>query len=368
MRVPVSIPDITSDDVKAVRRAVESGWVSGTSPIVSEFEKEFADFCGVQYGIATNSGTTALHLTLASMNIGVGDEVILPTFTMVATANPVTYLGATPILVDSEKDTWCIDPEKVREAITPKTKAIIPVHIYGHPCDMSQLQEIAFEHDLLIIEDAAEAHGAEYKRKKVGGFGDASIFSMYANKIITTGEGGMIVTDDEDLWDRAIWLRAHAFGRHGKHYRNEEVGFGYRMNAMSAALGLSQLSRIDYYIEKRRLDAWIYRRKLTSLEESGLITFPVERDGYKSVYWMFSILFNKNFPLSRDTVVQRLSEKGIETRTFFHPLHQLPMYENDEEHPVAEEIARTGINLPSGNATTREEINFVCQSIMELVR
>ena len=367
MRIPMSIPEITEDDVKAVTEVVRSSWVSGIAPIVDKFEKAFAEYCGVDYGVVTNSGTTALHLALASLNIGPGDEVIVPTFTMVASVNPILYLGAKPVFVDSLPDTWCIDPESVKERITPKTKAIIPVHIYGHPCDMGALRELSFDHELDLVEDCAEAHGAEYKRRKVGWFGRAGVFSLYANKIITTGEGGIITTNDEELYEKMKWLRAHAFGRHGKHYHHEEIGYGYRMSAMSAALGYSQLQRIDYYGEKRRLDAWLYRKQLKELETDGLVTFPVELQGYRNVYWMFSLLLNEEFPLPRKQLLDELAEAGVDNRTFFYPVHQLPVHKTDESFPVAEDLSRRGLNLPSGNAITKNDILTVCETIKHII-
>ena len=366
MKIPVAIPDITEDDVTKVTECVKSGWVSGISPYVEEFGQKFADFCGVAHGVPTGSGTTSLHLSVAALGLGPGDEVIVPTFTMAASVNALLYEGVKPVFVDSDPDTWCMDPGKIRDVITPQTRAIMPVHIYGHPCQMNALVDLAFEHELLIIEDAAEAHGAEFKRKKMGWFGAVSSFSFYANKIITTGEGGIMVTDDYEIAERAKWLRAHAFGRDGKHYWHEDVGYGFRMSGMQAALGISQLDRIDYYIEKRKLDAWIYMNELRTLETDGKVTFPVQEEGCSNVYWMFSLLLEEDFPLSRDELIAELAKEGIETRTFFYPLHLMPPYATEEYFPVAEDISRRGINLPSGNALTRAQIMRVCEAVWEL--
>lgn len=363
MKVPVSTPELTEKDREAVANCIDSGWVSGTAPIVGEFEEAFAEYCGVSHGVVTGSGTTALHLALAALNIGKGDEVIMPSFSMIASANAVHYLGGKPVFADIEPDTWCIDPADIEAKITDNTKAIMPVHVYGHPCDMGAITEISFAHDLDVIEDCAEAHGAEYKRKKVGWFGRANCFSFYANKIITTGEGGIIVTEDFEVAERANWLRAHAFGRQGKHYWHEEIGYGYRMSALQAALGLSQLERLDYYVEKRRQASWMYRSLLHDLKEDGLISFPVEREGYKNVHWMFSIVLAEGN--KRQLLIQHLADREIETRTFFYPIHQLPVYETGEKLPVTEDIAYRGMNLPSGNSLTKAQIRYVCEAILE---
>ena len=366
MKVPVATPDITQDDVKKVSACVASGWVSGISPYVREFEEEFARWNGSKYAIATGSGTTALHLALAALDLKAGDEVIMPSFTMIATANACSYLGLKSVFCDINPHTWCMDVESAKEKITDKTAAIMPVHIYGHPAPMDEIMALSFDHDLLIIEDCAEAHGAKWKRQNVGTFGDVGCYSFYANKIITTGEGGIITTDDFDVAERAKWLRAHAFGRHGKHYWHEEVGYGYRMGGMQAALGTSQLNRIDYYINKRQINAWYYRSQLKQLGAEDYVTFPVQLDNYSNVYWMFSVILNEG--IDRARVIESLAEKGIETRTFFYPLHKMPVYQTEDNLPITEDIANRGMNLPSGNQLTNEQIEYVCKSLMETLR
>jgi perosamine synthetase len=336
---------------------------------VEKFEQKFAEYCGCKYGIATNSGTTALHLALATLDIKAGDEVIIPTFTMIATANAITYTGAKPVLVDSEFSTWNIDTSKIKEKITKRTKAIIPVHTYGHPVDMDPIVELAEKHDLYVVEDAAEAHGAEYKGKRTGSIGDMGCFSFYANKIITTGEGGMIVTNNEELAERARWLRAHAFGRHGKHFYHEALGFGYRMSGLQAALGLAQLKRIDEFIATRRNNAKLYNSLLSEL--GGKITLPPEAPWAKNVYWMYSILIQDEFGMTRDELVRRLELEGIETRPFFYPIHTQPIYAEQyrwESFPVADELSRKGINLPSGNNLTADEVKYVCECIKKYAK
>jgi len=369
MKVPVATPDITDEDVQKVSECVKSGWVSGISPYVTEFEEKFAEWNGSKYATVTGSGTTALHLALAALGLPPGSEVIMPSLTMIASANACNYLGLKPVFADIEPDTWCVNPEKIEEVITPDTKAIMPVHIYGHPCDMGRIMEIAWDHDLMVVEDCAEAHGATWKKKKVGTFGDMNAYSFYANKIITTGEGGIITTDDRELDDKAKWLRAHAFGKHGKHYWHDTVGYGYRMSGMQAALGTSQLSRIDYYINKRRLHAWYYKSKLKPLEEAGLITMPVQRENYENVYWMFSVIFSPELlsRVPRASIIAEMENLGIETRTFFYPLHNLPPYWSDKPLPITDDVSRRGINLPSGNQLTNEQIEYVCDCLKEII-
>jgi perosamine synthetase len=369
IRIPICDPKIDENDIQRVVECIQSTWVSGISKYVEEFEEAFAKYCNCKYGVATNSGTTALHLALATLNIKPGDEVIIPTFTMIATANAVTYTGAKPVLVDADENTWNLDTSKIEDKINEHTKAIIVVHTYGHPADMDPIIELAEKYNLYVIEDAAEAHGAEYKGKRVGSIGDIGCFSFYANKIITTGEGGMIVTNNEELAEKARWLRAHAFGRYGKHFYHEALGFGYRMSGLQAALGLAQLERIDEFVLIRRNNAKLYNSLLFELGEK--ITLPPEAPWAKNVYWMYSILIEDNFGMSRDELMKRLEFEGIETRTFFYPIHVQPIYAKQyqgESFPVADELSRKGINLPSGNNLTADEIEHVCECIKKYAK
>ena len=369
IRIPVCAPKIGAKEVEYVLKCIRSGWISSMGEDVTEFEEKFARYCGCKYGIATNSGTTALHLALATLNIGKGDEVIIPTFTMIATANAVTYTESKPVLVDSEFETWNIDTSKLEEKITKRTKAIMPIHTYGHPANMDPILDLAEKYGLYVIEDAAEAHGAEYKGRRTGSIGDMGCFSFYANKIITTGEGGMIVTNNEELAEKARWLCSHAFGRHGKHFYHEALGFGYRMSALQAAFGLAQLERIDEFVSIRRNNAKLYNSLLSELE--GNITLPPEAPWSKNVYWMYSILTHANLGISRNDLIKKLDFDGIETRTFFYPIHVQPIYAeqySEETFPVADKLSRMGMNLPSGNNLTAEEITYVCECIMKTVR
>jgi len=285
---------------------------------------------------------------------------------MIATANSISYTNAKPMLIDSESNTWNMDVNKIEKNITEKTKVIMPVHTYGHPVDMDVVNYIADKYDLFIIEDAAEAHGALYKGRKIGSISDLSCFSFYANKIITTGEGGIIVTNNKDLAEKAKWLRAHAYGREGKHFYHEAIGFGYRLSGLQAALGLSQLSRIDKFISIRRRNAKLYEEYLSGLEEK--ITLHPEASWAKNVYWMYSILVNDEFGLSRNNLMKKLMLDGIETRTFFYPIHVQPIYYHiaiGKKFPVADNLSQKGINLPSGNTLTSEEIQYVCECIIK---
>jgi len=363
--IPICEPSISKEDIAKVTECVASGWVSGLSPYVSEFEQKFAKYCGLKYGVAVNSGTTALHLALRVLDIfGVDDEVILPTFTFIATANAVSYVGATPVFVDCEPDTWNINPELIEEKITDSTKAILPVHIYGHPCDMDKIYRITRKHDLFVIEDAAEAIGAEYHFRKMGYMSDFAVYSLYANKIITCGEGGMLVTNDQTNSKVAQYFKHHAFGEGLQRYFHQNIGYNFRMTGMQAALGLSQLERVEQFVKARRNNARVYMEQLIDLHDEGTITLPVEKPYAKNVYWMFSILINQ---MDRNKVIQKLLERGVGARTFFYPLHKQPPYKTNESFPMAESIAERGINLPSSNGLTKEQVFYVCETLKEIL-
>ena len=360
--IPVAEPCLGEEELKNVIEAVKSGWISSKGKFIEEFERGFAKYCGVKYGIATANGTVALHLALKALGIGKGDEVIVPTLTFVATANVVVHCNAKPVFVDSHPEYWCIDPEKMEEKITKNTKAIMVVHLYGHPCDMDWIMDIAEDKGLYVIEDCAEAHGAEYKGKKVGSFGDVACFSFYGNKIITTGEGGMCITDNEELAEKMRILRDHGMSKHKK-YWHEVVGFNYRMTNLQAAIGVAQLKKLDKFIEKKRQIAKWYAEELKELEEKGLVKLHPEMNWAKCVYWMYCILIEDRADISRDELMQKLENAGIETRPFFVPMHTLPMYNSGERLPVAESLAERGINLPSSVKLEFDQIERVCDEI-----
>jgi len=367
--IPVCIPFIGEKELEYVVDCIKTNWISSKGKYVEEFERRFAEYCGCKYGVSTTSGTTALHLALASIGVGKGDEVIVPAFTMISTVFAVVYCGAKPVLVDAEPETWNIDVSKIEEKITDRTKVIIPVHIYGHPCDMDPIMKIAEEQDLYVVEDAAEAHGAEYKGRKVGGIGHIGCFSFYANKIITTGEGGMIVTNDEEIAEKAKSLKDLAFSKE-RRFLHTDLGFNYRMTNIQAAIGLAQLERIDELVERRRKNAHLYNELLKDIEG---IRLPIEKEWAKNVYWMYSILVEDKFGMSRDELMSELEKKGIETRTFFIPMHVQPVFQNmglfkGERYPVAEELARKGLYLPSSSGLSREEIEHICDEIRKIKR
>ena len=362
--IPVAEPDLRGNELKYVTDCVTSEWVSSLGRYVRSFEEEMASFCQRRYGVSTCNGTVALHLALVTLGIGPGDEVIVPSLTFVATANAVSYTGATPVFADSEPDYWQLDPDGLEALITPRTKAIIPVDLYGHPVDFEAIERVADRHGLHIIEDAAEAHGAYYKDRACGSFGVMSCFSFYGNKVITTGEGGMILMDDAEMYERACFLRDHAMSPTLR-YNHPEIGFNYRFTNIQAALGLAQLERIDVFIDaKRRHAAWYAER----LGDVPGITLAPEAAWAHNVYWMYSILVDKEFGMSRDELMAGLRERGIDTRPFFWAIHTTGSHLQDISLPVAESLANRGVNLPSSVKLTEEQIDTVCREIRDLAR
>jgi len=362
IKTPVAEPCLGEEELDNVIEAVKSGWISSKGKFIPEFEENFAKYCNCKYGVATSNGTTALHLGLSALGIKERDEVIVPDLTFIATANAVIYCNAKPVFVDSHPKYWCIDPEKIEEKITPRTKAIIPVHLYGHPCNIDAIMDIAEDHDLYVIEDAAEAHGAEYKGEKVGSFGDISCFSFYGNKIITTGEGGMCLTNNEELADKMRILRDHGMNPK-KRYWYDVIGFNYRMTNMQAAVGVAQLKKLDKFIEKKRQIARWYEEGLKELAEKEMITLHPEMKWAKCVYWMYSILIEDKFSMTRDELMKKLEQNGIETRPFFYPIHEMPAYESNGKFEVAKGLARKGMNLPSAISLDEGKINIITKSI-----
>lgn len=361
--LPVAEPDLSGNELKYATECIKSTWISSIGEFITRFEKQFAQFCGVRHCIATSNGTTALHLILHCLGIGPGDEVIVPALTFVATANAVVYTGATPVFIDSEDKTWNIDVKSIEEKITSRTKAIIVVHLYGHPANMDPIIELAKGHNLIVIEDAAEAHGAEYKGKRVGGLAEFGCFSFYANKIITTGEGGAITTNSDEYAERLRFLRDHSMSSE-KRYWHPELGFNYRITNLQAAIGVAQMERIDEFIQKKIDNAELYNSLLSDIKG---ITIPPSEPWAKNVYWMYSILIEESFGVVRDDVMSLLRKQGIDTRPFFYPLHTLPHYAGGRERlPVAEEIATKGINLPSATTLQKEDIVRIADAIRKI--
>lgn len=367
--IPVCEPTLAGNEIKYAEECVKSGWISSSGEFIKEFENKFSEYCGVKYGVSCSSGTAAIHLAVESMGIGKGDEVIIPTFTMIGACNAVIYSSAKPVLVDSELETWNIDASKIEEKITKKTKAIMVMHTYGHPVDMDKVKKISKKHNIPIIEDAAEAHGAEYKGKKTGSLGDIACFSFYANKIITAGEGGMVVTNNKKLAERASLLKNHFFGK--TRFLHEEMGYNYRLTNLQAAIGLAQLEKIDVYVNSRINNARIYTKLLSGVNG---ITTPPEAVWAKNVYWMYGILVEEEFGITMPELRDRLYKKGIDTRTFFIGMHKQPAYKKNDErfpdtygsYPVADELERKGCYLPSSSHLTKEQITYIANSIKEI--
>ncbi|MDO8265284.1 MAG: DegT/DnrJ/EryC1/StrS family aminotransferase [Candidatus Parcubacteria bacterium] len=351
--IPVCRPDISQKEIKWVNRALKENRISSTGGFVELFEKEFAKKIGTKYAVACNSGGSALFLALSVFGIKKGDEVIIPDFTMVATANAVKQCGAKPVLVDAEFDTCNINPDLIEKKITKKTKAIIPVHLYGHPCQMDKIMKIARKHKLYVIEDAAEAHGARFKGKLVGSIGDMGCFSFYANKIITTGEGGAITTNKLDLAQKLNKLRAYYFSDE-KHFWHAHIGFNFRMSSLEAAFGLGQLERWEELIEKRRKNSEYYTAHLKKL-----IGTPIEKNYAYSVFWMYLIKVGKQ----RDKLMEYLQRNGVETRTGFFPMHWQPIYKEKNSYPVSDILGKTTLYLPSASDLTKNEKDRVIKMV-----
>lgn len=360
-RIPVARPDIGQEELEKVVQAVKSGWVSSKGPFIEEFQNGFSSYVGSKHAIAVSNGTVALHLALTALGVRRGDKVLVPSLTFIAAANAVTYTGASPVFLDSHPDYWCVDPEAVRKNITRDTKAIILVHLYGHPCDIHPILEIARRMGVCVVEDCAEAHGAEYKGKRVGSFGDVSCFSFYGNKIITTGEGGMCLTNNEELAAKMRILKDHGMNPE-KRYWHDVIGFNYRMTNLQAALGVAQLEKIERLVSTKRGIAKRYKELLA--DTLGIVHAP-KMSWAKSSYWFYSILVDSKI---RDEIMVNLDHQGIETRPFFYPIHRLPPYKHRIRLPTSEELSSRGLNLPSGPRITEEEIETVASCLQKALR
>jgi perosamine synthetase len=358
-RISVAQPKLAGNEKKYVLDCLETSWISSNGKYIGAFEESFAKFCGVKHAIAANNGTTALHLALVALDLKPGDEVIIPTVTYIATANAVRYCGATPVLVDVCQETMNIDPRDIERKITPKTRGIIPVHLYGHPAEMDPINDIARQHQLWVVEDAAEAHGAEVLGRRVGTLGTCATFSFFGNKIITTGEGGMVTTNDDDLAARLRLFRGQGMDPN-RRYWFPVVGYNYRMTNIQAAIGLAQMENIDQALSERETLARWYDEALAGLQNE--IVLPQQMPWAKQVYWMYNIFLRDGDGAKRDAVMRKLDEMGIETRPVFYPMHVLPPYFEENAYPTADLWAQRGINLPTHQGLTSTDVMRIAES------
>lgn len=363
--IEVFDPIIGDEEIEAVVAALRRGEISGSfGEAIPRFEQEFAGFCGCKFGVTVSSGTTALHLAVAAAEIGAGDEILISASTNIATALAVVHNQATPVPVDSEAITWNLDLDLIEDLITEKTKAIIPVHLYGHPVDMDRLMDIARRHNLLVIEDCAESHGATCRGRMTGSFGDMACFSFYANKVITTGEGGMVTTNDEQLAERLRLLRNLAFTK--PRFRHEELGFNFRMTGYQAAMGVAQLAKIDHILSEKRRVAHTYNEFLRDVEGLQL---PHEAEWARNVYWMYAVVVQPEFGMSRDELMAVLRAANIDSRTFFCPMNQQPCLQSlpnfrEVPCPVADGLWENGLYLPSTYSLSEQVIKQIADVVI----
>ena len=362
-KIPVYRPSLAGNEKKYVNECLDSTWISSKGKFVNEFEESFAQYIGIKHATSVSNGTVAIHLALVALGIGEGDEVIVPTLTYIASVNAISYTNATPVFVDSLQDSWQIDYNDVRKKITKKTKAIMAVHLYGHPCEMDTLVSICKEYGLFLIEDCAEAIGTKYKGKHVGTFGHISTFSFFGNKTITTGEGGMVVTNDETLFDRSTHFKGQGLAK-SREYWHDVIGFNYRMTNICAAIGLAQLEQIEKILENKRRVAALYS---TNLKDSSIVFHNPISDEVEHSFWMCSILAKETE--EREEIRNSLKLNGVETRPLFFPVHTMPMYAKAfQSHPIAENLGWRGINLPSYPELANAEIEFICNKIKEVLK
>ncbi|MBR3017226.1 MAG: DegT/DnrJ/EryC1/StrS family aminotransferase [Clostridia bacterium] len=366
-RISIANPVFNGNEKKYLNECIDTGWVSANGKFLDLFQKSFAEFCGSKYALACSNGTVTLHLALIALGIGPGDEVIMPTLTYIATANAVRMCGATPVFVDSDPETWNVDPACIEAAITPRTKAIIPVHLYGLACDMTAIMEIADRHGIPVVEDAAEAHGAKWEGKTVGSIGTIGSFSFFGNKIITCGEGGMLVTDDEQLMNTMKLYRSQGVDPAQKRYWHIVSGYNYRMTNMQAAVGLGQLENVAWHLAQRKRVAEIYTRLIRE-KLDGYAVIQKVKHPENHVYWMNSIVLTEKAKQSRDDVMAALESQNVEMRPLFYPMHIMPPFEDHSLHfPVAERLSANGINLPSHAGMDEEKINYVVDCLQKAV-
>lgn len=370
--IPVCEPYLNGNELEYVTDCIKTGWISSAGKYVKEFELRFAEYCGAKYAVGVTNGTVAIHLALVAAGIGKGDEVIIPDFTMIATAFAVCYTGAIPVFVDAESETWNIDVTKIEEKISKRTKAIMPVSIFGHPCDMDEINALAKKYNLLVIEDAAESHGAEYKGVKTGNLADITTFSFFANKNLTTGEGGAVVTNNEDLYKKSLYFKNLCFPLDSpRNYMHNDIGFNYRISNIHAAIGLAQVEKADEYRLMRIRNHNLYAELLADVPG---ITIQKSKDYVMNVHWMNVILIDpERFGKTRDQLIVYLSENNVDTRLLFKGMHTQPSLikfgcEKSGAYPVTDMLSQTGFYLPSGSNLTDEDIKHIASIIKEFMR
>ncbi|MES2588244.1 MAG: DegT/DnrJ/EryC1/StrS family aminotransferase [Bacteroidota bacterium] len=364
--IPVNTPLLSGNELKYVTECIETGWISSEGPFIAEFESKFSSYVDRKFGIAVSNGSAALDIAVKALGLGSGDEVIMPTFTIISPAQSVVTAGALPVLIDCEIDTWNMDVSQIEAKITSKTKAILVVHIYGLPVDMDPILDLCKKYKLFLIEDAAEMHGQTYKGRKCGSFGDISIFSFYPNKHITTGEGGMLVCNDETLAERCKKLRNLAFEPNGRRFVHNEIGWNYRMTNLQAALGIAQLEKIDFHIQRKHeigLKYW------SALQDIKGFSLPIlKTDFAENIFWIFGLVAETE--QKQVEMLSKLAENKIGTRPFFWCMHEQPVFQKmglfkNESYPNAEKIARNGFYIPSGLGLSDEEIEKVIEVMLK---
>jgi perosamine synthetase len=368
--IPVNRPQLDGNEKRYLDECIETGWISSEGPFIKALENRFSEFMGCKYGVAVCNGSLAIDLALAALKIGPGDEVIIPSFTIISCAAAVVRAGAIPVVADCTADTWNLDPSLVAAKVTSRTKAIMAVHIYGLPVDMDPVLEIAREHNLFVIEDAAEQHGQTYKGRPVGSLGDIATVSFYANKHVTTGEGGMVLTNSEDLAQRSRSLRNLCFDAE-RRYIHEELAWNLRMSNLQAAVGVAQLERVDDILRKKRQIGGWYREHFRNC---SLLQLPLERTSYaENIYWVFGVVLDDRVPFDSREAIVRLRDRGVDARHFFWPMHEQPAlhklgYCTNDWCPNSERIARRGLFLPSGVGTTSGEVDRSAEALTEILK
>ena len=366
-KINVCEPLITKNAKKYINDCIDSEWISSAGKYLEDFEKKWSNYCGAEEGIAVTNGTSALQVAFKSLNLKPGDEVIMPSFTIISCATAIIEAGGKPILVDCYPDTWCLNIEQMKEKINNRTKAILVVHMFGHPAEMDPVMKIVKRHNLYLVEDAAEAHGATYNNKRVGSFGDLACFSFYANKLITTGEGGMVLSNNKKLTKKIRSLRNLSF-RSDRRFYHTEIGYNYRLTNMQAAIGISQIENLENHIDIKRKNTFLYNNIIRKMDLP--LRLPSENENSKSVFWMYGVVL-KNKKLNAKILAEKLENRGIETRPLFLGMHQQPVLKkmklfNNEKFPVTEELSRFGLYLPSGLKLNKKKINFICNVLKDI--